>query len=590
MFDVQKDNDWLGSAELTPDTPTVAGEYATWRIDYTVGAAGVDEGGRLRIAYQATSDQERPQFDEPGGANYVSLRASRPVDLQPTFAPRGNAIPWSKTITIRVSGGQLACGDTVTILLGDTLHGGPGMRAQTYPETGTNFVVQVDPFANGIFEPVVDLGFPVIGGTAADLVVIAQSDVVVGRPAWLHVRAVDRWGNPDPGYAGSVTFGDDVPKGLPESYRFTPEDSGVRRFEGVSFERPGTRIVVSSDGEAELTASSNPVRCHENAPAHRLYWGDLHGQIVSSRGEEAIPDYFSYARDVAAVDAAAHSGNDFRTTNSNYQHLRKDAQRFYEPGRFVTFHGYEWSGNTPAGGDHNVYYLNDGPLLRSSHTQVPDKSDLETDRYPVDRLYAANAEREDVLITPHIGGRRSNLDFHDPVLEPAIEIASGWGRFEWFAREALERGMRVGFVAGSDDHSGRPGWSTPTLSGRGGVRGGLTAYLATELTREGIWEALRSRRCYGTSGPRIVLDVSVDGHPMGSEFTADGPPVVRVGVLGTAPIDTVEVRRGQRTVHTFSAMPEPEPDEPWLVRVAWRGARNRDRSRALDWTGGLTVW
>ena len=28
--------------------------------------------------------------------------------------------------------------------------------------------------------------------------------------------------------------------------------------------------------------------------------------------------------------------------------------------------------------------------------------------------------------------------------EPVIEIASQWGRFEWFARDALERGLKVG--------------------------------------------------------------------------------------------------------------------------------------------------
>jgi len=38
----------------------------------------------------------------------------------------------------------------------------------------------------------------------------------------------------------------------------------------------------------------------------------------------------------------------------------------------VILPGYEWSGNTPAGGDHNVYFLEDNPpILRSSHWQVP---------------------------------------------------------------------------------------------------------------------------------------------------------------------------------------------------------------------------
>ncbi|MGA7669894.1 MAG: hypothetical protein WBW04_05695, partial [Nitrolancea sp.] len=114
--------------------------------------------------------------------------------------------------------------------------------------------------------------------------------------------------------------------------------------------------------------------------------------------------------------------------------------------------------------------------------------------------------------------------------------------------------------------------------------------LAHELTREGIWEALRARRCYGTSGPRIILDVTVDGHPMGSEPSLSGTPEIAVRAHGTAPIDSIELRRGQQTLYTHSSMPEPESEEPWRVRFAWRGARNRDRTRDLDWTGGLTVW
>lgn len=581
--------DWLGSGDLTPEGPALAGEYQTRRVDYTVGVAGIDDGGRVRLAYRSVSDHGTPQFDNPARPNYVSVRASRPVQLTPMFEPAGGVRPWAKTITFAVSEGQLAHGDRVTIVLGDKLCGGPGMHAQTYPERRFTFKLQIDPFGTGLYEHVVDLGYPIVGGTATQLVIVVPSDVVVGEPSWLQVRVLDRWGNPDPKYKGSVSFVGDAPNGLPEAYRFTGSDAGVHRFEGVRFTKSGALTVVARDESVGFAASSNPIRSHETTPDHRLFWGDLHGQTEETVGTGTIPDYFAYARNISAVDATAHSGNDFQITDDVYRQLRENAEKFYEPGRFVTFHGYEWSGNTPAGGDHNVYYLNDGPLRRSSHTQVPDKPDIGSDCYPIDRLYTANARRDDVLITPHIGGRRANLDYHDPDLEPAIEIASQWGRFEWFAREALERGMRVAFIGGSDDHSGRPGWSAPTLAHHG-ARGGLTAYLATELTREAIWDALRSRRCYGTSGPRIILDVSVNGQPMGSEFRATESPLVAVRVLGTAPLDTVELRRGLETVHTFSSMPEPDQDEPWLMRIAWRGARSRDRSRALDWTGELTVW
>jgi hypothetical protein len=580
-------SDWLGTATITPDTPVVAGSTGTWTIDYTVGRSALDDGGRLRIATRTVTDHAMPQFNRPDAQDYVSVSSTGTATLTPVFEVAG-VRPWSKALTIRVSDGQLAEGDQIRVILGDPAYGSPGMRAQTYPERDFTLKVLVDPFGTGIYEHVADVGYEIIGGAATQLVVTAPSDVVAGQDSWLHIRALDLWGNPDPVYAGTVQFETPAPFGLPEYVQFTGSEGGVQRFEGVRYFGESPIVVTVTDGIRSISGESNPIRLHADPPEHRVFWGDLHGQTRETVGTGSIEDYFLYGRDVAALDACAHSGNDFQITAEVYQELRDNSERFHEPGHFVTFHGYEWSGNTRAGGDHNVYYLDDGPLRRSSHTEVDDKSDVDTDCYPIDRLYAANSDRDDVLITPHIGGRRADLAYHDPALEPAIEIASQWGRFEWFAREALERGMKVGFIGGSDDHSGRPGWSAPTLAHHG-VRGGLTAYLAPELTREGIWDALRSRRVYGTSGPRILLDVTVNGQPMGSELTVDRAPRINMTVNGTAPLDTIELRRGLETIHTESVLPEPGPDEPWRVRLAWRGARNRDRSRALDWSGGVQI-
>lgn len=579
--------EWLGTATISPAGPVVAGEYGAWTISYTVGVSALDEGGRIRLAWRTVSDWGSPQFTAPGAADYVSVSTSANARLAPRYGGEG-VRPWSKTLTIGVGEGALAQGDVVTIVLGDTSGGSPGMCAQTFPERRFRFKLQVDPFGAGIYEHVADLGLTIVGGPATQLVVVAPSDVVAGEPAWLHVRALDRWGNPAPDYCGVLRFTGDVPEGLPEPVKLIPSDRGVRRFEGLRYRGEGILRVMVRDDERGIGADSNPIRCHASAPGRRLYWGDLHGQTEETVGTGSLEEYFAYGRDVAAIDAIGHQGNDFQITNAVYDDLRAHVERFHEPGRYVTFLGYEWSGITPAGGDRNVHYLVDGPIHRTSHTEIDDRSDIDTDRYPLDRLFETFAGREDVVLVPHIGGRPAGLHYHDPALEPAIEIASQWGRFEWFARDALERGYRVGFIGGSDDHSGRPGWSAPTLAHHG-VRGGLTGFLAGGLTREALWEAFRARRCYGTSGPRIILDVDVCGQPMGAEVTTDAAPVVRCRVAGTAPLDTVEVRRGLETVHRTALRPAPRPGDPWRVRVGWRGARNRGRSRVLDWTGGLTV-
>ena len=57
-------------------------------------------------------------------------------------------------------------------------------------------------------------------------------------------------------------------------------------------------------------------------------------------------------------------------------------------------------------------------------------------------------------------------------LTPFIEICSVHGHFEWFARKAMEKGLKIGFIGGSDDHTCRPGGSCPTSMVEA-VNGGL---------------------------------------------------------------------------------------------------------------------
>ncbi|CAN5780504.1 DUF3604 domain-containing protein [soil metagenome] len=579
---------WRGTASISPDGPVRAGATGTWTVRYQTGVAGIDEGGRIRLAWRSVSDWPAPQFDNPGAANYVSIRTSGNSTLVPSFGVTGIR-PWSKALTIRIVEEALAPGDEVIIVLGDTSRGGTGMRAQTHPESPFRFKLDVDPIATALFEPVADLPLTIIGNAAERLYVVAPSDVVAEEPFRLQVRALDRWGNPDPNYTGTVSFESDQTQGLPRSFAFDRDDAGVRWFDDIFIDEPGIARITVSDTLLRTSATSNPIVVHPSKPDLFRYWGDIHGQTEETVGTGTVPGFFEYARDIAGVQVASHQGNDFQITPELWETLCENVEKYHTPGEFITFHGYEWSGNTTAGGDHNVYLKQPETPQRSSHTQIEDRRDEEHDRYPITRLHESNRDRDDMLLVPHIGGRRADIQWHEPSLEAVIEIASQWGRFEWFALEALDRGYKVGFTGGSDDHSARQGWSAPTLA-HNGVQGGLTAFLAPELTRDAIWDALRSRRVYGTSGPRILIDFDLNGYPIGSECELSEAPHIQARVVGTAEIDTVELRRGIETIHTVSGLAEPSMNEPARIRLAWRGARNRGRSRALDWAGELHVW
>lgn len=574
-----------GWAEIDPAGPVTAGATGTWRIIYHAGRYGVDDGGVIKIAWRDVSDWQAPQFADPAAPGYASVSTTGPSSLRPAFEKQRYVRPWRLCVTIDVFDDSLCEGDTVTLTLGDTSGGSPGIRAQTFCKELFEFRVAVDWCGTWVYVEVPSPAVPIVSGAPHKLVALCASETVPGESEWAGIKVEDVWGNPCRDYNGEVTLDTDGLEGLPETFRFRPEDLGTHRFENVVAPGNGVFRIRAQDKSLGLKAESNPLRCVESGSGYRPYWGDLHGQSEETVGTNPVSSYFRFARESAFVDFAGHQGNDFQITEAVWEEIRHQANIQNDPGQFVAFVGYEWSGNTPVGGDHNVYYPGEtGPLHRSSHVLIPDKSDAHTDCLHITDLYKAMKGR-DVLLVPHVGGRYANLDWHDPEFERLVEVYSEWGEFEWFLKWALENGYRVGFTAGSDDHKGRPGAAYPG-SGSFGVYGGLTCVFATELTRRGLWQALKARRCYGTTGQRILVNVNADGHPMGSDLKTSDPPEIAVDVIGTAPIESVEVFRGLKLVYSF---PKTIPRARDRIRIAWSGQRIRARNRLVRWDGRLSL-
>ena len=353
------------------------------------------------------------------------------------------------------------------------------------------------------------------------------------------------------------------------------------------------------------------MRVAASAPLRR-YWGDLHGQSGETVGTNPAESYFRYARDKAFVDIVGHQGNDFQITDRFWQELNRLTAQFDAPGRFVCLPGYEWSGNTGMGGDRNVFYRHEGrPIHRSSRILVEQQGGAGgEDCYTAADLFQALAG-EDAVVIAHVGGRYADIrSAHDGRLERAVEVHSTWGTFEWLLHDAFAKGYRVGVVCHSDDHKGRPGATRPGASTFGAI-GGLSCYLMPELTRDALFEALRSRRHYGTTGTRLFLDVMgtfpepvtrfrddpqlgrTEEQPVPSAMMGDiirpGPVPMRLVVeaVGTAPIERIDVLYGAQVVETFR--PFAPADLGNRVRVLWQGAEYRGRGRETHWQGRLTL-
>lgn len=568
----------LGHATLEPSGPVVAGSVGQWTVTYTVGSLGIDEGGTLKIARRFASDEARPQFDDPAGESYCSVRTDGEAELAARYDPKGHVRPWMKCVVIDVYDGCLAPGDTVTVTFGDRSGGSPGVRAQTFIESAHEVRVLVDPTNACLVRRVPSSpAHPIVAGDPVVAVPIVPTRAQVDTAVEVFLKGEDTWGNPTP-----------------------PPDAAVLRWEGdggVTLEgrtlrasAPGSGRVVAAFADRELT--SNPITFAAQPPEHGRWWADLHAQSDATVGTGTEREYFTFGRHWAHLDVMSHQGNDFQVTEEDWARLEAAVAEAHEDGRFVVFPGFEWSANTPAGGDRNVIYRREGkPILRSSHWQVPGvPSDERTPAHPADDLYRrlrAHVDPAEVLVAAHCGGRYADIRrYFDPQLEKLVEVASCWGVFEWLLWDAFELGYRVGVMCNSDGHKGRPGAEGPG-AGQFGIYGGLTCILAESLTRDAVFAALMQRRCYGTTGPRMDLDFTVDGAPMGSDLPAASQVHVEASLRGAGAVEALMLYRGREPIAVARPPSFDGLERSRRLRLMWGGARIRGRGRRAIWDGTI---
>ena len=325
---------------------------------------------------------------------------------------------------------------------------------------------------------------------------------------------------------------------------------------------------------AAVATLANPTICRSAGGGHLVLWGMIHGHTEMSDGAGSIGYYFRQMRDEAGLDFAAPGDHDhlWETPDAFWKATCAAVSEWNEPGRFVTFPGYEWAKWRRNGdGDRNVYYLEDDrPMYRSDYGEFPTPPDL---------FGALEGER--AIVIPHHTAHSGNFcDWkdHDPERERLVEIYQMRGSYESSAEDgnplperydappvatgyvsrALAMGWRVGFTGGGDDHTGHSGTEFPIPAGRARYKAGLMSVQATEPTREAIWAALWNRRTVATTGARMLLSYELNGHCMGSELDLRlHPDLARerrlhVEFHGTAPADRIDIIRNNEVVKSFA--------------------------------------
>jgi hypothetical protein len=603
-------NDRAGHAIISPDTPCEAGSFASLTLTYTAGYFGIDDTGSLKIVHRFASDMGKMQFADPAGWNYVTAEASNGAVLELRYDMKGNIRPWDKTLLIRVQRGFLRDGETITVRIGDTRKGSPGIRIQTFTEPTFEFKVLVDAFATyNYVELPLQPTIPVVAGPPVGFKAILPTQRKMGQSFSLGFKGEDKWGNPSHQTKGRFSLEPSLPvKGLP--LHIDIDDARLATtLRDLSVEQTGELRVTVRDAAGNIVCTSNPLRI-EAALELLPFWADLHGQSEETIGTNSARELIEFARDQAFLDAMSHQGNDFQITTPFWEELNRLTGEYNKDGEFIIFPGYEWSGNTGLGGDRNVMYRDEGRQIhRSHHALVEDLSDVATDANSAADLFTALKD-ENAVVFAHIGGRYADIKVaHDGRIERSVELHSDWGTFEWLLEDAFDQGYRVGVLANSDGHKGRHGASHPGAS-LFGAYGGLSCLLAKDLSRDALFEALRRRHHYASTGCRVHLDTRVrfdspaqlygdDPNLGGSVISTvlearmgdilhcdDDSVTLEIDVSAGAPIERIEIRNRTSVFETWR--PYTQAQLGRRIRIVWEGSEYRGRGRQSVWDGTAT--
>lgn len=588
----------------------VAGGYATWGLSLEIGPEGIQSGSAIRITPSGNPIVRPPgQTSLPAEENYISVYGPNSVRL------KAASDPWLE-VSLNLVEGELRAGDITRIVYGDQRWGSPGLRLKGVASE-LRFRISVSPGDDELFSLDDHPTLYILPDKPSQLLLRAQSTIRQDGECWLMAHLVDQHGNTVRDCSGGVYF---FPIGgfeIPSDVRWQSQEEAVAHSscqlkDNQPVERIRFRAVAPTLG---FKAVSNPVEVNLAEEAESIYWGDLHCHTNLEQGLESPEFLYDYAKNVEHLDFVGHvehnwdvptrwTGHRWRDwqgvsdvqsyNEATWEYRKELVQRFYEPGKFVPLLCNEWASSVY--GHMNIYYPDDdGPLI-----------------YPPDRWKAMASpnqvweqlEGQEAIVVPHhtssqIGpgrpkdGRQFHWSFEDQNPASSEEIWSkhwGSGGFDWtqynsnFMRlveiyskhgsseyfscpravrdqqadgcvqQALNMGCKLGFVAGSDSHATRPGSSLAyDLTYR---QGGLTAVFAPKLDRPSIYAALRARRCYATTGQRIIVRFWVNGAFMGEEIELDDPEMykeIHFDVAGVGPLSVVEVVKDGSVIYRYDA-------------------------------------
>jgi len=371
------------------------------------------------------------------------------------------------------------------------------------------------------------------------------------------------------GGVAAVQF-DDIPG---TRFYTVPRKSGVQIVPLPLEHAPATQSLATEPLEMPDTDFSLPEareRIAASFPRQQIthrgqtlksFFGDFHDHTdLSICARSMNPpghDLFANVRDIERLDFVALTDHDFDFDQTLWDYNGEQTRNNHDPGRFVTFLGHEWTSSKNPGlkpgdpnryGHHNFIFL-DPHFNRFFDSYAGDISPADVWR---------QLDGVSFLCIPHQladwrgkgkGNPPTDWTFVDEVLQPVAEIFQARGSYEYlgcprqsktatpfkgyFLQDAWAKDIVIGVIA-SPDHGG-------------GL--GKVGVWAANLTREAIFQAVRARHTFGTSGPKMSLFFRSGDALMGDKVgRPDGPIPFQVRARALRDIKELVIFRNNEIV------------------------------------------
>ncbi len=575
-----------GRTQISP-SEVEAGSTCVLNGTYTVGRRGLAVDDEI-IFLVPNNGWSPPQIREATGEGYLTIHNTGRAlaEITDVFRPGQSRFSEYWRIHVAIRQEKMRAGDQITVVYGDRSRQGPGTIAPIVPQVLDErtprqretllppLTVVTDRLGIGRLTLTAKHrrhSMTVVAGEISKFLVIAPSHALVGLPHTVNVIGVDDFNNPaSPPFRGAVRV---EIEGSPDEpiFRetFAGSDSGSRSVTWIP-KLAGT-MIVKVDDTTGRTGASNPILCLSEPPSETVYWGDPHCFTQYSEGLANTAETLQFAKNVAFLDfcAATDAGN--MMSRRQWARAQRDADRANVDGEFVSFVGYQWS-DAPGPGEQRQV---------GARTIVTSAASL-----PLRKGYRPGNSLAEVLDEISSSDRNAVVFANHPILdasweqhtggeESAVEIYSSYGSSERrgdgpsmhlegsgiSVDEILATGSRVTFLGCSAGYEGSPGLSSEEHNVRSlhpwrPFRGGLTAVVADDLTREALMKAIKRGRTYVTTGHRTIIDFHMNNATIGDdiEMPLSERRNFHVSVTSECDIRRVEIIRNGEPVISQSAV------------------------------------